>query len=68
MVASHVPPTGDLAHNPGVCPDWELNQGPFGSLASTQSTEPHQLGLKKPFLSIVQTMENGINTNHPPTN
>ena len=20
------PPTGDLAHNPGMCPDWELNQ------------------------------------------
>ena len=19
------PPTGDLAHNPGMCPDWELN-------------------------------------------
>ena len=25
VVTSHVPPTGDLAHNPGVCPDWELN-------------------------------------------
>ena len=23
---SHMPPTGDLAHNPGTCPDWELNQ------------------------------------------
>ena len=20
---SHTPPTGDLAHNPGMCPDWE---------------------------------------------
>ena len=26
----HGPPTGDLAHNPGMCPDWELNQSPFG--------------------------------------
>ena len=26
VVACHVPPTGDLAHNPGMCPDWELNQ------------------------------------------
>ena len=26
VVASHVPPTGDLAHNPGMCPDWESNQ------------------------------------------
>ena len=26
VVASHVPPTGDLAQNPGMCPDWESNQ------------------------------------------
>ena len=26
VVASHVPATGDLACNPGMCPDWELNQ------------------------------------------
>ena len=26
MVASFVPPTGDLACNPGMCPDWELNR------------------------------------------
>ena len=26
VVASTVPPTGDLAHNPGMCPDWESNQ------------------------------------------
>ena len=25
VVASHVAPTQDLAHNPGVCPDWESN-------------------------------------------
>ena len=24
-------PTGDLACNPGMCPDWEPNQGPFDS-------------------------------------
>ena len=35
-------PTGNLAHNPGMCPDWELNQQPFGLQAGTQSTEPHQ--------------------------
>ena len=23
VVASHVVPTGDLACNPGMCPDWE---------------------------------------------
>ena len=45
MIASHVPPTGDLAHNPGLCPDWELNWRPVVSQAGTQSTEPHQPGL-----------------------
>ena len=39
-------PTGDLACNPGTCPDWESNQWPFGSQAGTQSTEPHQPGPK----------------------
>ena len=42
VVASCAPPTGDLARNPGMCPDWELNWQPFSSQASAQSTEPHQ--------------------------
>ena len=45
VVASHAPHTGDLACNPGMCPDWESNQGPFGLQADTQSTELHQPGL-----------------------
>ena len=45
VVASHMAPTGDLARNPGMCPDWEWNLWPFGSQADTQSTEPHQPGL-----------------------
>ena len=45
MVASHEPPTGDLAHTPGVCPDWESNQLPFGSQVGTPSPEPRQSGL-----------------------
>ena len=44
VVASHMPPTGDLTHKPRMRPDWESNQWPFGSQASTQSTEPHQPG------------------------
>ena len=44
VVASHTPPTGDLVHNPGMYPDWELNRGPFSSQAGTQATEPHQPG------------------------
>ena len=46
VVASRAPPTGDLACNPGVCPDGESNQRPFGSQARTPSTELHQPGLK----------------------
>ena len=26
VVVSHIPPTGDLACNPGMCPDWESNR------------------------------------------
>ena len=54
VVASCVPPTGDLAHNPGVCPDWESNCQPFGPQAGIQSTEPHQPGLKSTFRNISQ--------------
>ena len=38
-------PTRDLAHNPGMCPDWESNLWPFCLQAGTQSTEPHKPGL-----------------------
>ena len=48
-VASCAPPTGDLARNPGMCPDWESNWRPFGSQARAQSTEPQQPGLKPGF-------------------
>ena len=30
VVASYMTPTGDLACNPGMCPDWESNLLPFG--------------------------------------
>ena len=30
VVASRATPTGDLARNPGMCPDWESNRRPFG--------------------------------------
>ena len=42
LVVCCTAPTGDMARNPGMYPDWESNQQPFGSQASTQSTEPHQ--------------------------
>ena len=46
VVASRTPPTGDLDHYPGMCPDWESNPQPFGSQVGTQSTQSHQPGLK----------------------
>ena len=36
---------GNWAHNPGMFPDWESNQQPFGLQASAHSTGPHQPGL-----------------------
>ena len=44
VVAPRVALTGDLACNPGMRPDWESNQQPFGLHAHIQSTELHQAG------------------------
>ena len=44
VVVSCVPPTSDLARNPGMCPAWESNCRPSGLQVGTQSTEPHQPG------------------------
>ena len=49
VAASHVPPSGDLARNPGMCPDWESNWQPPGLQAGAQSTELHQPGLGRDF-------------------
>ena len=36
VVASHTPPTGDLACNPGMCPRLGIEPGTFDLQASTQ--------------------------------
>ena len=46
VVSSCTPPHWDLAQIPGMCWYWESNQWPCGSQAGTQSTEPHQPGLR----------------------
>ena len=53
VIASCTPPTGHLACNPGMCSDWEWNRQPFVLQAGTQSTEPHQPGLKWTVLFIL---------------
>ena len=52
VVTSCAPPTGDLTHNPGLCPHWELNLQPFGLQASPQSTEPHQPGWRWAYFHL----------------
>ena len=54
-----MPPTGDLAHNPGVYPDWESNQRPFGSQAGAQSTEPQQPGQNLMISTVLRGREQG---------
>ena len=44
FVASHTPPTGGLAHNPGMCPDGESNWWTLGLWDNAQPTEPYQSG------------------------
>ena len=58
---SCAPPTGDLACNPGMCPDWESNQQPSGSQAGTQSAEPHQPGHVFRYFSEKLVLENLLN-------
>ena len=40
LVASHMPSMGDLAHNPGMCPDQESNHRPFALWDDVHSTQP----------------------------
>ena len=51
---SLMPPSGDLARNPGMCPDWESNQRPVSVQAGTQSIEPHQPGHLRGYFNHVQ--------------
>ena len=52
VVACRTSPTGDLAHKPGMCPDWESNQRPFGLQPGAQSTEPGQFLLSLCLFSM----------------
>ena len=52
---------GNLARNPGMCPDWESNWRPFNFQASTQSTEPYQPVPKGSFLMKLPKPPRGSN-------
>ena len=41
LVTSYMPPTKDLACNPVMCPNWELNWRPFALQDDAQPTETH---------------------------
>ena len=55
-VASHVAPTGDLAHNPGMCPDRESNWRPFGSQSTLNPLSYTRKGAHLPFLNLGRCM------------
>ena len=52
LLVHPLPGVGELACNPGMCPDQEVNQQCFGSQAHAQSTKPHQPGLRFTFFSM----------------
>ena len=54
VVASHAPPIGDLACNQACALTGNQNSGPFGSQSGTQSTEPHQPGLKSLYFKLLK--------------
>ena len=55
VVLSRVPPAGDLACNPGMCPDWELNQRPFSPVLNPLSHTSQGELLKLFCLLITQS-------------
>ena len=52
VVASCARPSGDVAHNPGMCPDWESNWRPFGLQASAHPLSRTSQGFEQ-FLEVL---------------
>ena len=57
LVASHTPPVGDLAWNPGMCPYWESNRWPFVLPDDAQPTEPYLWGRFFLFFKFIDFRE-----------
>ena len=56
VVASYMPPTGDLVNNPGMCPDGEIEPATLWFAARTQSTELQWPGLSLPLFKSNENM------------
>ena len=67
-------PSGGRAHTPGMCPDWESKERPFGLKANAQSTELHQPEENKILYTLVEVLRwrssflnhHGIHTGESP--
>ena len=57
VVASHMPTTGDLACNPGMCPDWESNQRPFDRRPALNPLSHTSQGFKFKLRTILGFLE-----------
>ena len=60
MVASRILPNGDLACNPGMCPNWGLNQQPLDSQAGAQTTGSHQPGMLRGFYHLATMINTAV--------
>ena len=58
VVVSHAAPTGDVARNPGTCPDWESNRQPCGSQSTLNPLSHTSQGSSDLLFSV--------NYSHPP--
>ena len=59
------PKLGTWPEISGMCPNWELNQRPFGLQARAQSTELHQPGLFLIFKKYVIWLERDMDSLPP---
>ena len=71
MVASLEPRPGDLACNPGMCPDWESNLWPFGLQPTLNPLSYTSQGLFLFLKIVVQVQSSPFSHHHfplaPPT-
>ena len=57
LAASRTPLTGNLACNPGMCPDWESNQQPFGLQPAFNPLSYTSQGYLFDFLSYLRVFQ-----------